>query len=84
MNFAPGKTHRNSVRKSLITHCDGKNVGKQILSYIDGGSVTCPMEIKSAIPIKITKHITFDLAILLLGIYLIHGGSNIYLCADRE
>lgn len=55
--------------KSLITYCDGKNVWKQI----DGGSVNCLNEDDLVIPTKITKDITFDPAISVLGIYPMHG-----------
>lgn len=49
--------------KSLITHSDGENLGKQVLSYINGGIINCLMEDDLAIPIKITKDIMFDPAI---------------------
>lgn len=64
--------------KCLTTHCHSKNVGKQISSYIDGGRVNCPLEDDLAIPIKITKDISFDPASPLLGIYIVHGGTDIY------
>ena len=61
--------------KSLIVHCDGENVGKQILSHVDSESVNCPMEDDLTILIKITKDIMFDPAIPLLGVHPIHGGN---------
>lgn len=61
--------------KSLIIHCDGENVGKQILSHVDSESVNCPMDDDLTIPIKITKDIIFDTAIPILGVYPIHGGN---------
>lgn len=67
--------------KSLPCY-DGEIVRKQILSYIDDGSVNCPMEDDLAIPIRIIKGITFNLVMPLIGIYPMCRQINIYLCTD--